>query len=170
MLGGYWQAVAELGRVRAAEALATVAAPGPSGEPIEVELLADSGAVYALLPETIWRRLGLRPTRRMRSSMADLTSLVRWVSERYSDLGPIEGERVAGHTPVSLGGGEDVALPGVVTLERLGLVLSPLERSMHEAAVLPLMRMSASGQAVGGSEAASAGSPRRRANPGFSFP
>lgn len=143
MLGGYWQAVAELGRVGMTEVLATVAAPGPSGEPVELKLLVDSGAVYTLLPEAVWRRLGLQPTRRMRFSMADLTSMVRGISECYIDLGPIEGERVAGHTTVILGEGGDVPLLGVVTLEGFGLILNPLERSIHKAAVLPLMRMSA---------------------------
>jgi hypothetical protein len=44
---------------------------------------------------------------------------------------------------VILGEESDVALLGVVTLESLGLILNPLERSIHKATVMPLMSASA---------------------------
>ncbi len=39
------------------------AARGPSGEEAEVSFLVDSGATYSLLPESVWRPIGLEPTR-----------------------------------------------------------------------------------------------------------
>ena len=39
--------------------------------------------------------------------------------------------RVGGHTPVILGEPRDDALLGVVTLEEMGLVLNPFERSLQ---------------------------------------
>src|SRR6266508_3136314 len=108
---------------------------GPSGERIRLEFLVDSGARYTLLPQHVWERIGLRPTRTMRFHLADLTTMERGISECYIELPEIDGERPAGHTTVILGQAADVALLGVVTLESFGLILNPLERSIHKATV-----------------------------------
>ncbi len=129
--------MAEQARVGLTKIEATVA--GASGERISLELLVDSGAQYTLLPTDVWTRLGLEPTRKMRFQLADLTTMERGISECWIELPQVDGERVAGHTTVILGEASDVALLGVVTLESLGLVLNPLERSIHRAAVMPLM-------------------------------
>jgi predicted aspartyl protease len=115
---------------------------GSSGESIRLELLVDSGAQYTLLPREVWMRLGLRPERRMRFHLADLTTMERGISDCYIEL-DVDGERLTGPTPVILGEESDVALLGVVTLESLGLILNPLERSIHKATVMPLMSASA---------------------------
>ena len=118
---------------------------GRSGERVTVELLVDSGATYTVLPEAVWRRLGLSPTRTRKESfhLADLTTIERDISECYIELPEVDGERLAGHTPVILGESADVALLGVLTLESVGLILNPLERSIHKATAMPLMRMTA---------------------------
>jgi hypothetical protein len=59
-------------------------------------------------------------------TLADGTELRRKVSECLVRLAGQEG-----HTPVVLGEGADEALLGVVTLENLGLVLNPFDRTLR---------------------------------------
>ena len=86
----------------------------------------DSGASYTLLPEEIWRELGLKPKRKLNFVLADGTEIERDVSECYIELP--QGD---GHSPVVLGEEGDDALLGAVTLENLGLVLNPLKRKLQ---------------------------------------
>ncbi len=97
-----------------------------NGTARNVQFLVDSGASYTLLPRDVWRDLGLKETRRMTFSLADGTKVERGISECYIRLP--QGE---GHTPVVLGEEGDEALLGVVTLEILGLVLNPFNRTLH---------------------------------------
>lgn len=115
---------------------ATVSAPGPTGEGIPVKLLVDSGAQYTVLPDDIWRPLGLIPKRGMRFRLADGREIERAVSECHIVLP--QGE---GHTTVVLGQPGDLALLGVITLESLGFVLNPFDRSIEpiEGAMLAVV-------------------------------
>ena len=101
------------------------ARPGARGRGVDVRFLVDTGAVYTVLPEAVWRRLRLSPTRTAEFTLADGTSIRRGVSEcRFT---------VAGQTatsPVVLGGVGDAALLGAVTLETLGLMVNPLSREL----------------------------------------
>ena len=100
---------------------------GPTGNEERVRFLIDSGATYSLLPESVWRNIGLTPKRAMQFVLADGTSVSRSVSECHITLS--QGE---GHTPVVLGApGDAEALLGVVTLEILGLVFDPFRRILH---------------------------------------
>ena len=99
---------------------------GPTGKREAVRLLVDSGATYSLLPERVWRAIELTPQREMSFILADGTSVERQVSECLMSL--VEGE---GHTPVILGEPGDEGLLGVVTLEILGLVLNPFNRTLQ---------------------------------------
>jgi clan AA aspartic protease len=99
---------------------------GQKGKHATVEFLVDSGASYTLLPEKIWRRIGLRAKRSMSFSLADGTQIERSLSECHIALP--QGE---GHTPVILGEPGDEALLGVITLEELGLVLNPFNRTLQ---------------------------------------
>ena len=100
---------------------------GPGGNEARVRFLIHSGAVYSLLPEPVWKTIGLAPKREMQFSLADGTSVGRWVSECHLVLQ--QGEC---HTPVVLGEpGDFQALLGVVTLEELGLVFDPFRRVLH---------------------------------------
>ena len=104
---------------------------GPKGA-ARVEFLIDSGAMYSLLPDAIWRRLGLTPTREERFSLADGTRISRPVSECHFTLAQRQG-----HAPVILGDPDDPeALLGVVTLENLGLVFDPFHRTLHPMRML----------------------------------
>jgi len=100
---------------------------GPAGAEATVRFLIDSGATYSLLPDPVWRTIGLVPKREMEFVLADGTSVRRSVSECYLALP--QGE---GHSPVVLGQpGDAEPLLGVVTLEILGLVFDPFRRVLH---------------------------------------
>ncbi len=104
---------------------------GPSGIEETVKLLVDSGATYSLLPKTVWEAIELKPKRKVSFTLADGTTLERSVSEAYIILP--QGEA---HTPVILGEEGDEALLGVVTLEILGLVLNPFDRTLRPMRML----------------------------------
>ena len=104
---------------------------GPAGKKETVQFLVDSGATYSLLPQKVWKKIGLKPQRKLSFSLADGTSVERSVSEVFISLP--QGEA---HTPVILGEEGDEALLGVVTLEILGLVFNPFDRTLHPMRML----------------------------------
>ncbi|MBI4310701.1 MAG: aspartyl protease family protein [Chloroflexi bacterium] len=104
---------------------------GPTGTEAAVRFLVDSGATYPLLPKPVWEKAGLAPRRRLTFTLADGTPIERDVSECYIVLS--QGE---GHTPVILGETGDEALLGVVTLEVLGLVFNPFNRTLQPMRML----------------------------------
>jgi clan AA aspartic protease len=99
---------------------------GPSGKEETVRFLVDSGAKYSLLPRKVWKAIALQPKRKLSFILADGTTIERSVSEAHISVP--QGEA---HTPVVLGEKDDEALLGVVTLEILGLVLNPFDRTLH---------------------------------------
>jgi clan AA aspartic protease len=98
---------------------------GPAGKE-RVRFLVDSGATYTLLPLNVWKAIGLTPKRTLEFVLADGTTIQRGISECYIAL-----PQGKGHTPVILGEGSDEALLGTVTLEILGLVFNPLNRTLQ---------------------------------------
>ncbi len=104
---------------------------GPTGETRAVKFLVDSGATYSLLPKDVWTRIGLKPKRKLSFTLADGTAVERSVSEAHVSLP--QGEA---HTPVILGEESDEALLGTVTLEILGLVLNPFDRTLQPMRML----------------------------------
>jgi len=92
---------------------------GSSGKQASLEFLVDSGAKYTLLPEPIWKAIELQPKRRVTFTLADGTRIDRDVSEAHISLP--QGD---GHTPV------------IVTLEEMGLVLNPFQRSLQPARMM----------------------------------
>ncbi len=100
---------------------------GPTGVQEIVRFLVDSGAQYSLLPEAVWKKLGIVAKRTQSFCLVDGSTIDRSVSECHIALP--QGE---GHTPVVLGEpGDDEPLLGVVTLEELGLVLNPFNRQLQ---------------------------------------
>lgn len=104
---------------------------GPSKKQVTLRFLVDSGATYTLLPKPVWESLGLQPKRSVTFTLADGTPIVRQVSETHITLP--QGEC---HTPVILGEEGDEPLLGVVTLEILGLVLNPFNRTLQPMRLL----------------------------------
>jgi len=106
-------------------------ATGPTGKHASVRFLVDSGATYTLLGETDWRQIELQPKRSLAFTLADGTTVERQVSECHLSLP--QGEE---HTPVILGQPGDEPLLGAVTLEILGLVLNPFQRTLQPMRML----------------------------------
>lgn len=99
---------------------------GQTGKQKNVRFLVDSGATYSLLPQDVWKTIGLKPKRKLSFTLADGTTIERSVSEAFVSFP--QGEV---HTPVILGEEHDEALLGVVTLGILGLVFNPFDRTLH---------------------------------------
>ena len=100
---------------------------GPTGTTAQVHFLVDSGATYSLLPERVWKGIGLQPLRTQSFQLADGTVVERDVSECRLSL--VLGDATS---PVILGApGDDEPLLGVITLEILGLVLNPFNRTLQ---------------------------------------
>jgi len=90
-----------------------------------VKLLVDSGALYSVLPERVWKALGIKAEREVEFGLADATTITRGAGEaRFVIHG------VGAVSPVVLGGPKDEPLLGAVTLESLGLMLNPLTRQL----------------------------------------
>jgi predicted aspartyl protease len=97
------------------------------GEPArQVRFLVDSGAIYSVLPASEWRALGLVPQRRMQFVLVDGTSIERDVSHCMFVYAGVRAP-----SPVVLGQPGDEALLGTLTLEAMGLVLDPFNRTLR---------------------------------------
>ena len=103
----------------------TVFRSGRRRRPAPVRFLVDTGAVYTVLPESVWRGLGLKGDRVAEFTLADGTTIRRDVSECR-----IQVEGRSATSPVVLGGPTDAPLLGAVTLETLGLMVNPLTREL----------------------------------------
>jgi len=102
-----------------------VSRSGRRRRPVPVRFLVDTGAVFTVLPETVWRAIGLKAERVAEFTLADGTAIRRDVSECR-----IQVEGRAATSPVVLGGPIDAPLLGAVTLETLGLMVNPLTREL----------------------------------------
>src|SRR5262247_3320648 len=103
----------------------TVTRSGRRRRPVSIRFLVDTGAVYTVLPESVWRGLGLRGDRVVEFTLADGTAIRRDVSECR-----IQVEGRSATSPVVLGGPDDAPLLGAVPLETLGLMVNPLTREL----------------------------------------
>ena len=97
----------------------------------ELQFLVDSGANYTVLPKSVWKKLKLKSKRIAQFVLADGTKIERHIGECLIQL-----EMGECHTPVVLGEDGDEPLLGAVTLEELGLVLNPFNRSLHPMRML----------------------------------
>jgi len=116
-----------------------VSRAGRRRRPLAVRFLVDTGAVYTVLPENVWRALRLKGARVAEFTLADGTTIRRDVSECRVQ---VEGHIAT--SPVVLGGPDDAPLLGAVTLETLGLMVNPLTREL-----LPMRLMLAAATARG---------------------
>jgi len=93
---------------------------------VPARLFVDSGASYTPLPHEVWQAIELSPKRSVQCTLADGTVVESKASECQITLP--QGE---GHTPVILGELRDEGLLGAITLEILGLVLNPFNRTLQ---------------------------------------
>ena len=94
-------------------------------QPRLIRFLLDSGAVYSVLPHDEWQALSLTPQRRM-EFVVDGTSIERDVSHCMFTYAGIRAP-----SPVVPGLPGDEALLGSLTLENMGLVLDPFNRTLR---------------------------------------
>ena len=92
------------------------------------EFLVDSGAFYTVLPKRWVEKLGVKPSFEQEFSLADGSRVKRKIGHAMIEF---EGRETP--SPVVLGEIKDAALMGVLTLESLGLVLNPFDRTLRPA-------------------------------------
>lgn len=92
----------------------------------ELDMLADSGALYSVVPGALLQRLGVQPARVEEFEVADGRLIRRGVGtaevsvqDRTTTCNVIFGEP------------DDSTLLGVVTLEELGLVINPSKGTLE---------------------------------------
>ena len=109
--------------------------PDGRGAAVRIRFLVDTGALYTVLPERVWRALRLKPMSTAEFGLADGTAIVRAVSEARFEIA-----RRTATSPVVLGERDDAPLLGAVTLETLGLMVNPLTREVRPMGLLPMYR------------------------------
>ena len=92
----------------------------------DLEFLVDSGAAYSVVPTTVLRRLGIKPTTKRTFILADGSSVECNMGNALFRLNGNEGA-----SPVISGEKDDSILLGAVSLEALGLILDPLKRELR---------------------------------------
>lgn len=98
---------------------------------IELEMLVDSGAIFAVVPAPVLRRLGIRSHGKETFRLADGRQVSRRVGTALFEVG---GKR--GGSTVIFGEPGDATLLGALTLEALGLMLDPLKRDLRPLPML----------------------------------
>jgi predicted aspartyl protease len=93
---------------------------------VEEDLLVDSGAIYAVVPAPVLRRIGLRPRGEETFTLVDGTHVTREVGTVFFEIDDREGA-----SKVIFGRRGDARLIGAVALEELGLMLDPLKRRLR---------------------------------------
>lgn len=96
------------------------------------EFLADSGAVYSVVLQSILKKLGITPTSFREFILANGEVIKKPAGNAY-----FEHEDQVGAAPV-ICGDEDVFLLGATTLEALGLILDRIRRQLKP---LPMLVM-----------------------------
>lgn len=100
----------------------------------ECEFLVDSGAVYSVVPQSILKRLGIKPTSFEEFILANGEIVRKSVGNAY--FGYADKIRAA---PVVFGD-KGVFLLGATTIEALGMILDPIRRELKP---LPMVLMQA---------------------------
>lgn len=97
----------------------------------EGEFLVDTGAQYTVVPKPVWQKLGLKPDRKQKFSLADGKIISRPIGSAF-----VEFQGVKSSSPVVLGSSRDDYLVGVVTLENLGFSINPFTRELYPAKLM----------------------------------
>ena len=90
------------------------------------KLLADTGALYSIVPKALLRAIGIRPYGNETFTLADGSTITRDVGNAFLR---INGRQAP--TPVIFGEKNDGSLLGVVALESLGFSLDPRTGKLH---------------------------------------
>jgi len=98
-----------------------------------VNLLADTGAMYSIVPHHILDDLGTKPRWRRQFSLADGQRIERDGSGALCRIGQYEG-----HAPVIFGKEGDHPTLGVTALEAMGLQVDPVTHELKPTELLLL--------------------------------
>ena len=96
----------------------------------EVELVADTGATYTVLPASLLRELGVKPIGKRKFRLCQQSGHREGHRHSWIEL----AGRIA-HT-IAVFGDENVYLLGVVTLEELGLEVDPVKGELRPMELL----------------------------------
>jgi predicted aspartyl protease len=83
-------------------------------------MLVDTGAIFAIVPAPLLRRLGIRARKREKFSLADGTTITRRIGNAEFGYGGHVGAAT-----VIFGEPGDACLLGALALESLGFILDP---------------------------------------------
>ena len=98
-----------------------------------VNMIADTGAMYSLIPRQILEALGIKPLQRRNFTLANGERIQRDFGGALYRIGDRQG-----HAPVIFGEGQDRPLLGVTTLEALGLQVDPVTKELKPIELLLL--------------------------------
>lgn len=99
----------------------------------EVEFLADTGAIYSVVPQAVLQKLGIKEIGRQRFKLANGS-----IIERDYGVMLIERGDQVGATRVIFGKEGDTPVMGVTTLEELGLKINPVTGELEPLELLLL--------------------------------
>lgn len=102
--------------------------PQDPSRSLEEEFLVDSGATFTVVPKQALLKIGVKPLREEKFTLADGKIITRQVGNAIFEYQGIEGA-----APVLFGQRGDSLLLGAFTLEALGLSLDPLRRQLYKA-------------------------------------
>ena len=113
-----------MGYVRVKVKISNIERPEKSRE---IELIADTGAIYTIVKRKTLEELEIKPIGRKRFKLADGDVIERDVGICRIDIG-----EVFTHSIVVFGEEKDAELLGVTTLEELGLQVDPVTGELKQ--------------------------------------
>lgn len=99
----------------------------------DVELLADTGAIYSVIPSEVLERIKIERRSARKLKLADGR-----VIERHLGIAEIEVKGEMAHSNVIFGEDQDASVLGVTALEELGLQVDPLTGELRAMELLLL--------------------------------
>jgi len=99
----------------------------------EVELLADTGAIYSIIPFKVLEDLKIERRTIRKMKLADGT-----VIQRHLGIAEVEVKGEVAHSNVIFGEDTDAAVLGVTALEELGLQIDPITGELKPMELLLL--------------------------------
>ena len=99
----------------------------------QVALLADTGAMYTVVPGKVLNDLGIKPLARRNFTLANGQKIERDIGGALYRFG-----EYSGHAPIIFGEEADQSLLGVTTLEALGLQVDPITKQLKPVELLLL--------------------------------
>jgi clan AA aspartic protease len=110
-------------------------APSNGHEPVELDALVDTGAIYSLFPRDVLERLDVKPTGHGQFRTIDGNPIERDVGAVEME---VEGRRSLTLVPVIFGDSADRAVLGATALEIMGLEVDPARGELRPTDLLLL--------------------------------